>query len=155
MLLSGSSTLDINIPSQLVAWALLSSFHSSVLFWVPGWSPLPTSLSWICPSPSQQHCSPLPFSPLVSCLDLCVLGNGTVTQCGWLEINTSRCHVCAASTYTHTYIHLFIYLFIFWFFFFWERISPCCHGCSGTYSVDQAGLEISEICLLLPSEWWV
>lgn len=107
MLLSGSSALDISIPSQLVAWALLSSFHSSVLSWVHGWSPLPTSLSWICPSPSQQHCSPLPFSPLVSCLDLCVLGNETVTPCRWLEINTSKCHICAASA--------FIYLFIFGF----------------------------------------
>uniref|UniRef100_H0YJQ7 Dolichyl-phosphate-mannose--protein mannosyltransferase n=1 Tax=Homo sapiens TaxID=9606 RepID=H0YJQ7_HUMAN len=32
----------------------------------PGWSPLPTSLYWICPSPSRQHCSQLPSSPLVT-----------------------------------------------------------------------------------------
>uniref|UniRef100_A0ABI7ZQS9 Dolichyl-phosphate-mannose--protein mannosyltransferase n=1 Tax=Felis catus TaxID=9685 RepID=A0ABI7ZQS9_FELCA len=38
----------------------------SVLSLVPCWSPLPTSLYWSCPTPSQQHCSLLPFSPLVT-----------------------------------------------------------------------------------------
>jgi hypothetical protein len=33
-----------------------------------------------------------------------------------------------------------------------NRLSLCSLVCSGTYSVDQAGLKVTEICLLLPPE---
>ena len=33
----------------------------------------------------------------------------------------------------------------FCFCFFWDRISLCSLGCSGTHSVDQAGLEFSNL----------
>jgi hypothetical protein len=36
------------------------------------------------------------------------------------------------------------------FFVFQDRVSLCSHGCPGTHSVDQAGLEL-KCCLCLPS----
>jgi hypothetical protein len=33
-----------------------------------------------------------------------------------------------------------------------DRASLCSLGCPGTYSVDQAGLELTEICLPLPPQ---
>ena len=40
-------------------------------------------------------------------------------------------------------------------FVFWDRVSLCNSiGCSGTCSVDQAVLELTEIHLLLPPECW-
>jgi hypothetical protein len=35
-----------------------------------------------------------------------------------------------------------------------KQVSLCSPGCPGTCSVDQAGLELTEICLLLPSKCW-
>jgi hypothetical protein len=35
---------------------------------------------------------------------------------------------------------------------FLDRVSLCSLGCPGTLSVDQNGLELTEICLFLPSE---
>ena len=44
--------------------------------------------------------------------------------------------------------YLFIYLFIY-------RQGLCCFGaCSGTRSIEQAVLELTEICLLVPPECW-
>lgn len=69
------------VPSQVDLWYLSACLtaalflHSSVLSSVPCWSPLPTSLYWNCPGPSQRHCSPLPSSPLVSCLIPWFLGD--------------------------------------------------------------------------------
>ena len=37
---------------------------------------------------------------------------------------------------------------------FWDRVSLCSHGCPRTYSVDQAGFELTEICLPLLPECW-
>jgi hypothetical protein len=37
-------------------------------------------------------------------------------------------------------------------FCFFETGSLCNFGCPGTYSVDQTGFELTEICLPLPSE---
>jgi hypothetical protein len=34
------------------------------------------------------------------------------------------------------------WFFIFYFLFFRDRVSLCSPGCSGTHSVDQAGLEL-------------
>ena len=45
-------------------------------------------------------------------------------------------------------------LFCFCFFFLPRCASLCSPGCPGTSSVDQAGLELTEICLPLPSECW-
>jgi hypothetical protein len=42
--------------------------------------------------------------------------------------------------------------FLFCFVVFQDGVSLCSPGCPGTCSVDQAGLELTEICLLLPSE---
>ena len=38
----------------------------------------------------------------------------------------------------------------FCFFVFRDRVFLCSPGCPGTYSVGQAGLELTEILLLLP-----
>jgi hypothetical protein len=35
--------------------------------------------------------------------------------------------------------------FFFSFFFFRGRVSLCIHGCSGTQSVDQIGLELRDL----------
>ena len=37
---------------------------------------------------------------------------------------------------------------------FWNRISLHSSSWSGTLYVDQAGLELIEVCLLLPLEFW-
>ena len=34
------------------------------------------------------------------------------------------------------------WFFLFWLFGFWDRVSLCSPDCSGTYSVDQAGLKL-------------
>jgi hypothetical protein len=47
--------------------------------------------------------------------------------------------------------HLEFFSFLF---FFQERVSLCRVGYSETYSVDQSGLELTEICLPLPPECW-
>jgi hypothetical protein len=38
-------------------------------------------------------------------------------------------------------------------FFVQDRISSCSPGCHGTHSVDQAGLELTELHLPLPPEY--
>jgi hypothetical protein len=43
------------------------------------------------------------------------------------------------------YFYLFIYLFIYFLVFFQDRVSLCSPGCSGTHSVDQAGLELRNL----------
>ena len=45
---------------------------------------------------------------------------------------------------------------LFYFFLvFRDRVSVCSHGCPGTHSVDQAGLELElEIRLPLPPKYW-
>ena len=37
---------------------------------------------------------------------------------------------------------------------FWNRVSLCSPSYARTISVDQAGLELTEICLPLPPEGW-
>ena len=62
-------------------------------------------------------------------------------------------------TQTHTYVvcmHDFICLFAFYILlkfglFFSRHGNP---GCPGTFSVDQAGPKLTEICLPLPPECW-
>lgn len=78
--------------ANLVIWLLLFSFRSSVHSSVRCWSPLPTSLYWSCPSPSPQHCSALPSSPLVSCLLPCFLGNCLLhCECSWKSTHLQIC----------------------------------------------------------------
>lgn len=36
-------------------------------------------------------------------------------------------------------------------FGFWDRVNPCSSGCPRTYSIHEGGLELTEICLPLPS----
>jgi hypothetical protein len=43
-----------------------------------------------------------------------------------------------------TFIYLFVYLFTF-VLFFRDRVSLYSHGCSGSHSVDQAGLELRNL----------
>lgn len=38
--------------------------------------------------------------------------------------------------------------------FAWDRVSRCSPGWPGTFEVDQAGVEITEICLSLPPKCW-
>jgi hypothetical protein len=40
------------------------------------------------------------------------------------------------------------------FLFFQTRVSLCSPGCPGTHCVEQAGLELIEMQLLLPPEHW-
>ena len=47
-----------------------------------------------------------------------------------------------------------IYLFNPSFLAFPNRVSLCSSGCPGTSSIDKIGLELTEICLLLPPEGW-
>ena len=49
---------------------------------------------------------------------------------------------------------IFINFVSFLFLFFQDRVSLCSPGCPGTRSVDQAGLELTEIHLPLPPERW-
>ena len=50
---------------------------------------------------------------------------------------------------------LLFFLFFFFPFFFFKTGFLCSFGaCPGTYLVDQAGLELTEICLSLPPECW-
>jgi hypothetical protein len=43
----------------------------------------------------------------------------------------------------------FFFLFVFClFFFFQDKVSLCSSGCPGTHSVDQAGPELTCLCLL-------
>jgi hypothetical protein len=46
--------------------------------------------------------------------------------------------------YFHLYLNIYlsIYLFVFNYFVFRDRVSLYSPGCSGTHSVDQAGLEL-------------
>ena len=46
------------------------------------------------------------------------------------------------------------FFFFFFFFFFWVRDSLGSSGHPGTYYVGQAGLGLTEICQLLPPEYW-
>lgn len=39
-------------------------------------------------------------------------------------------------------------------FLFLDRVLLHSPGCPGTHCVDQANLELSEICLILPPECW-
>jgi hypothetical protein len=50
-------------------------------------------------------------------------------------------------------IYLFIWL-VGWVLVFQDRVSLCSCGCPGSYSVNLAGLELTEICLCLPSKYW-
>ena len=45
-------------------------------------------------------------------------------------------------------------LLCFVLFCFQDRVSLCSPKCPGTHSVDQAGLELTEIHLPLPSKCW-
>jgi hypothetical protein len=65
---------------------------------------------------------------------------------------TSREHTCLCRNYiksTQNPLELRTFLFVFW-----DRVSLCSPGCSGTHSVDQTALELTEICLSLPPSCW-
>jgi hypothetical protein len=52
-------------------------------------------------------------------------------------------------------VYCSIYLtFVFSFIFVFVCFSLCIPGCTGTYIVDQADLELTKICLPEPSESW-
>jgi hypothetical protein len=42
----------------------------------------------------------------------------------------------------------------FFFFFFFDNVSPCSPNCPGTLAVDQPGLELTEIYLILTPGFW-
>ena len=48
---------------------------------------------------------------------------------------------CISCFYSMTYFLFLLCLFV-WIWFFWDRVSLYSPGCSGTQSVDQAGLEL-------------
>jgi hypothetical protein len=54
----------------------------------------------------------------------------------------------------HELICLFLYLFACLFVCLETDFSLCSPSCPGPCSVDQAGLELTEICLPLPPECW-
>ena len=46
-------------------------------------------------------------------------------------------------------------IFLFCFFdFLQDRVSLCSFGCPGTHPIDKTYLELTEVCLPLPSECW-
>jgi hypothetical protein len=47
-----------------------------------------------------------------------------------------------------------LFLFLPRFCFFGDRVSLCSPGCPGTHSAEQAGLELRDLCLILPPECW-
>jgi hypothetical protein len=55
-------------------------------------------------------------------------------------------YCCSLLTY------LFVCLFVFVLFL--RQDLTICFSCPGIHSVDHAGLEITDICLPLPSECW-
>jgi hypothetical protein len=65
------------------------------------------------------------------CVCVCVCKHGTRVHV-WVQVSGSASGV---------------------FLFFRDRVSLCSPGCPGTHSVDQAGLELKEICLPLPPEY--
>lgn len=59
---------------------------------------------------------------------------------------------CCNSFFFLPFLFMFIYLFVF----FSDTVSLCCSGWVGTHDVEQAGLELMEICLpLLRIKAWV
>jgi hypothetical protein len=48
----------------------------------------------------------------------------------------------------------FLKIYLYLFYLFGVRVSLCSPDCPGTLSVDQCGLELTEICLRLPPDCW-
>ena len=72
-------------------------------------------------------------------------------NCGWSQLIWALRYFCCCCYY----YYLFFFNLWFFFFFFFETGFLCGFGtCPGTSSVDQAGLELTEIRLPLPPECW-
>lgn len=69
------------------------------------------------------------------------------------DLSQSHRVTASASARSSALLLLFFSL-VFFCFPFWHRVFPHSPGCPQTQYVDQAGLELREICLPLPFEKW-
>ena len=57
------------------------------------------------------------------------------------------------STFRKEILFLFYFIFVLFNFIiwlFWDKVSPCSLGCPGALSVNQAGLELSDLLAAAP-----
>lgn len=94
-----------------------------------------------------------------SCLDLLSarirsMGHNTQILTWVLRIKFRSSHMCSELSLqppTYFSVLFFIILFVVGFS---RQVSLCSPSCPGIYSVDQAGMELTEICLPLPLKCW-
>jgi hypothetical protein len=89
------------------------------------------------------------------------LGCGSSTRAIWVWPSRAWWYLCTSNYFFSNFLQISVLLIYFWFVYYgvfvclffallcfvWDRVSLCNPGCPETYSVDQAGLELTEICL--------
>ena len=61
----------------------------------------------------------------------------------------------ACGSFKALWVPRFTFCFVYLFWFFKTGFLCSFRACPGTHSIDQAGLELTEICLALPPECWI
>jgi hypothetical protein len=90
-----------------------------------------------------QNVPPL-SSRILWCLDRSLVSPGIIRVKFWQPFISSIRHRLLWKTEEFRRFPSLRFTNVFFFFFFWDRVSLCSLGCSGTHSVDQAGLKLRD-----------